>query len=248
MVARQCAELAGQLGTALIAQLLGMQLDGQTQSLGRLKHPARLRRRETDALAKGIHRIDQALFLQLRKPVADGADVLLLAPQQTRPAPRARLRRWFVRPRSARRPGALATPQAGCLGGQIEAVAGLDLDRGHTFSLNSWRKRAAAVSNKACSLALARGRDAGAYAATGTGNLFVASTFEAQLKLIGAQAPVDQMGVAIYEPGCHQGTVQIMGLSDATEQLFGHRIGRPPPTPTCSPSVMKEPSAMPPQG
>ena len=52
-----------------------MQLHGQAQALGRLKHAPRVRRREADVFAERVHGIDQALGMELGHPVANGVDV-----------------------------------------------------------------------------------------------------------------------------------------------------------------------------
>ena len=67
----------GERGAALVAELLGVQLDRQAERARGLEHAPRLRRREADALAEGVDRIDQALGVQLRQPGADGVDVVV---------------------------------------------------------------------------------------------------------------------------------------------------------------------------
>jgi hypothetical protein len=64
VVAGQRAVLGGQRGAALVAELLGVQLDRQAERLRRFEHAPRLRRREADALAEGVDRVDQAFGVQ----------------------------------------------------------------------------------------------------------------------------------------------------------------------------------------
>jgi hypothetical protein len=60
VVAAQCAVGRRQRCAALIAELFGMQLDGQAQGSCGVKHALGLRRAEGDGLAEGVHGVDQA--------------------------------------------------------------------------------------------------------------------------------------------------------------------------------------------
>jgi hypothetical protein len=151
VVAAQGLVAAGQGGAAAVAQLLGMQLDRQAQRAGAAEQAVDLGGAEGDVLAEAVHRIDQALGLPAGQPVAQGLDVVV--------GPAGELGRQGV---GAQRGGAhrhrqpLAHgprhAQAARLVGLAQAVAGLDLHRGHAFA-QQHPARASVASSRAASLA-----------------------------------------------------------------------------------------------
>jgi hypothetical protein len=56
--------LRSQRGAALVAELFGMQFDGQAQGCGGVEHAAGLGRAEADVLAEGVHGVDQPQRMQ----------------------------------------------------------------------------------------------------------------------------------------------------------------------------------------
>jgi hypothetical protein len=64
VVAAERAEARRQLRAAAVAQLFGMQLDRNAQRFRRGEHTFASARREGDAFAKGVDRIDQAFGVQ----------------------------------------------------------------------------------------------------------------------------------------------------------------------------------------
>ena len=61
VIAGERVEFGGECGTTHVAELFGVQLDGQAERACRLEDAARLRRREGDAFAEGVDRVDQPL-------------------------------------------------------------------------------------------------------------------------------------------------------------------------------------------
>ena len=145
VVGRQPAEFRRERGAAEVAELVGVQLHRQAERARRLEHAPRLRRREADAFAERIDRIDQAFGMQARQPVAHRVDVVVGAARRTPAATHARAR-YVVRTvmpsvcaDSARDAQHLAFVV------EVEAVAGLDLERGHAVGA-AGRARAAATA------------------------------------------------------------------------------------------------------
>ena len=77
MIAAQCVELRCQRRTMLVAQLLGMKFDRQSQRLRRFKYATRLLSGEADTFAECIHSIDQPINMQSRHPVTHSAHVVI---------------------------------------------------------------------------------------------------------------------------------------------------------------------------
>ena len=77
-----------------------------------------------------------------------------------------------------------------------EAVARLDLERGHTFSHQRERALAGELEQRRVARRAGR-RDGRADAAAGAGDVLVARALEPLLELAGALAGVDQMRVAV---------------------------------------------------
>ncbi len=65
MIGRQRAVGGGELRAAEIGKLLGMQLDGQAERLGLVEDAGDLVRREGDAFAEAVDRVDQAFGMRL---------------------------------------------------------------------------------------------------------------------------------------------------------------------------------------
>jgi hypothetical protein len=77
VVAGQGAKLRRQLRAALVGELLRVQLDRQAERARGFENAPRLRRREADAIAEGVDRVDQPLGMQLRQPGTDSVDVVV---------------------------------------------------------------------------------------------------------------------------------------------------------------------------
>ena len=129
MIGRERAMLGGEPGAVQVRELVGMQLDRQRGRPRGGKYARGLLRRERDALAERIDRIRQALTRDRRDHGADLVDVALLVA--------VRFRRQRVRTEEAGDDidvALLGQPAGGAqhphLGGEVEAIARLDLDRG----------------------------------------------------------------------------------------------------------------------
>lgn len=199
MVAAQALVAAGQGGAAAVAQLLGMQLDRQAQGAGAAEQAVDLRGAEGDVLAEAVHRVHQALGLPAGQPVAQGLDVVV--------GPTGELRRQGVGTQGGgahrhRQPLAHGPrhPQAAGLVGLAQAVAGLDLHRGHAFAQQHPGTAQRGVQQGRIA-GVAGGLHGRADAAAGAGNLLVAGTLQAQLEFACPVAAIDQVGVAVDQAG-----------------------------------------------
>jgi hypothetical protein len=198
MVGRQCTEAGRQFGAMLVAQLLGVDLHRQPVGARRFEDLPRLRRREGDVLAEHVHRFGQAFGGDGRNHhVAHLVGVFL------------RLAAWRNRV-CAEEGGHHVDPaflaqrarhlQLLAFVGQGQAVAGLDLDRGHAFGTHRQQARPAFAGQlfRGGSTGGAHGGDD---AAAGTGDLGIADALQALLEFVGAVAGVDQVGVAVDQAG-----------------------------------------------
>ena len=199
-----------------------MQLDRQPERARGLEDTAGLRRREGDALAEHVDRVDQALALELRQPGADGVDVLVLAAFEFR---RQRMRAQAGGAHRQAQPGELARhPQALRLVRQRQAVAGLHLQRGQPLG----HQRAGARRRQRPQRLLvggARRGDGGADAAAGAGDLLIGRALQAQLEFRRSLAAVDQVRVAVDQPGRHQRAAEVVRVGDAVAPL-GRQLRR----------------------
>jgi|GEM_PF-6108329 len=207
VLARKCAELGRQHGTARVAQLLGMQLHRQAQRTRELEYASRLRRREGDAFAKGIDGIDEALCMQARQPRAHRVDVVVGTAGVFRRQRVSREARGSDRERQRLAELARDSQAARFVLG-AEPVARLDLERGHAFA-HECKRSAAGRCEQRFVAGGTRGRDGRANTATGTRDVFVARAFEALLELGRALAGIDQVRVAVDEAGRDERTAEV---------------------------------------
>jgi hypothetical protein len=105
-------------------------------------------------------------------------------------------------------PEAARHAQAARLGGLVEAVAGLDLDRRHALAHEHAGTGGGGVEQR-CIAGGARGRHGGADATPGAGDGLVAGALQPQLELGRALAGVDEVGVRVHEAGREQRALQI---------------------------------------
>jgi hypothetical protein len=85
MIRRQRPVARGERRAAHGAQLLSVHLDRQAPSRRRFEHALALREREADALAKDVHRIDEAFIRERgQHPLADFVDVGIGAARELR--------------------------------------------------------------------------------------------------------------------------------------------------------------------
>ena len=129
------ADLGRQLGAARRDELVGMEARRQPVTEARLEHPTRLLDAEHAALAEDVAEAGDALRLDGRQLLFD--DRRRRRPRRRpvghgSPAARRGHRGTSARCRSApRRPSRAATSRQAQLGGRVEAVPGLGLDRRH---------------------------------------------------------------------------------------------------------------------
>ena len=71
VIARERAVFSGERSAAHVAELFGVQLDGQAERVRRLEDAPGLCRGEGDALAERVDGVDQPLCMQSRQPGAD---------------------------------------------------------------------------------------------------------------------------------------------------------------------------------
>ena len=92
----------GERGAALVAQLLGVQLDRQAERARGVEHAPRLRRREADALAERVDRVDQPFGVQRRQPARRRRRCSRRRGRRTPAAARAPRGRWCAPSAAAR--------------------------------------------------------------------------------------------------------------------------------------------------
>ena len=223
VVARQRAVFGRQCGAVHVAELLGMQLDGQAHHLGRLEDALGLRPREADALAKHIDGIDQPFARQLgHHAIANLVDVAVGAAlelgRQRVGAKKGGLHRHAeVAPQPPRHAQLLALVLCG------QAVTALDLDGAHAFGQQGLQARRG--GGKQLVLAgLARGLHGADDAAAGARDLLVAGAVEPQRELMRALAAVDEVGVAVDQPGRDQRARTV--VARPARQQFGRQTIR----------------------
>lgn len=195
-----------------------MRLDRQAMLARGLEDALALRRGEADALAEHVHRVGQAFTGGRRDHLlADQAHVVVGAPGVF----------WRQRmgteqrghhPHRAQLAEAAGHAQHLQLVGQGQAVAGLDLHRGHAIGQQRIEARQAGGDQ----LVLAGGTGgahAAENAAAGAGDFLVADAFQALLELTGAVAGIHQVGMAVDQPRRHHPAAP--GLLGAGSQ---HRV------------------------
>ena len=200
-----------QAGAVQRRQLLGVQFHRQTELLRGHEHFLDLRRGKRQVLAERIHRVHQAIGRQGREHF--GANVLDVVVGAV-----LVLRRQGVggeaggahadRKRFAETPG---DPQHLAFVGQVEAVAGLDLDAGDTVAHQAFQ----ALGGAGEQLIFA-GRAGGAHgagdAATAGGDLRVADTLQALFEFIAAVAAEHRVGVAVDQARGDPGAAEVVDL------------------------------------
>ena len=199
-----------------------MQLDRQAQFAGALEHPLDLGRREGQVLAEGVDRIDQAFGRQGRQHLATHqVDVVVGTPGILR---RQRMGGQAGGAHGHRQALAEAAdhPQHLALAGQVEAVAGLDLHRGHALA----QQTAQALRGRGQQLLLAGG-PGGAHGAgdppAGGGDLGVADALQPLLELGAAVTAEHQVGVAVDQPGRQPLAAKVKGLGIVARRQLGAR-------------------------
>ena len=106
-----------------------------------------------------------------------------------------------------------------------QAVAGLDLERGHTFAHQHLRARCRAGKQRLVAGG-ARGGHGAANAATGACDVFVAGALQALLEFSGAVAAVHQVGVCVHQAGRYQRTFQVVfGLRCQAQLRAAGQVG-----------------------
>lgn len=200
VIGGQGAIAGRQRGAAEIAQLFGMQLDRQAMPVRGLEHALGLRRREADALAERIDRIDQSFLRQCRQHgVADQRDVVVGAigvfGRQGMRAEEGRVHGHAIRlpepPRDA---------QLLALGGEVQAVARFDLDRGDALGQQRLEPRRG-LREQRVFVGGAGGPHGRHDAAAGACDFLVAGAGEPHRELVGTLAAIDQMRVAVDQAG-----------------------------------------------
>ncbi len=196
MVGRQGPIARRQGRPATVRQLIRMQPDRQPQGGGLIEQARDFIRVKGDGLAIGIHRIHQALGM------GGGQDIihsLIHIGRAIVPV----LGRQGMKPQIAGadpHPGIATNPARNAqhlqLTVAIQAIAGLDLDRGDAGLLQARQPLDGQVV-KLVLACLAGGADRGDDAAARAGDVFIADARQPLLELARAVAAKDQVGVAI---------------------------------------------------
>ena len=189
----------GQRRAAEVGQLVGMQLDRQPVPGRGGEDPRCLRRRKANPLAERIHRVGQPLGRDRRQHrLADQADILVAVLHFRRHGVRAEETGHHpYRPLPPQRAGRPELPR---LGRQFQPVARLDLDRGDALAqqrIQPGQRRVHELLLRGAACRPHRRDDA----APGPGDRLVCRSGEALLELARAVAGIDQVGVAIDQPG-----------------------------------------------
>ena len=219
--------MRGQLSATTVAQLLSMQLDRQTQAMGRLENAFGLRKAESNFFAKSIHCIHQTLCMQEGQHAQNFVDIVVIASRKF-------WRRGVSTQKSCKhgdRVGAAQRTryaQGLALVLQRQAVAGFDFNRGDALGHQALEPQIALPGQ------LLFGRHAGGLdgrndAATRACDPFVAHTHQSLLKLARAVAAIDQVSVAIDQAGCDQRAACIVGCGGAGAPFVGDLATGPNP-------------------
>lgn len=224
MVGRKRQIGGREAGPAEVGELLGMELDRETQLLGAVEDAAHLFDRKRDALAEAVDGIDQTFGMRLLEAGQhDIGDVIAIA---------ALVFDW-------RRMGAeiggddadrakIAESAGGAqhlqLGFDVEPIAGLDLDRRHPLGKQrvETRKR---CGDEAVDGQRVGGLDRRDDTAASAGDLFIGGAIQPHLELAGAVAAMDDVGVAIDETRRHPAAFEIgdLGALDRQDRQFAFR-------------------------
>ena len=209
-------------GAVQVGKLVGMKLHRQAKSLCLVEHARNLLRREGDALAKTVDRVHQPYCGDRRQHlIGDQIDVGILVAlgfrRQCMRAEEARAHRDFPfncqPPRRAQRLRLVL---------EVEPVARLDLDRRNPFGNQGIQARQR-LRNEfvlACGPERLHRRD---NAAAGLRNLLIRRPGKPRLELVGAVAGMDEVGMAIDQPGRDQPSPAIddLGAAQQVARKFG---------------------------
>ena len=218
VVGGQAVEPGHQPGATAVGELVGVQLHRQAERARGLEHAPGLPDAEADGFGERIHRVHQSFLVQLGQPLDDGVDVGIRALDELR---RQRVRGQVggahLDPQLLAHPP--RHPQHPPLAVEIQAVAGLDLQRGD--AVGGQRARAGQRFGQQLVLAgrahrLHRRHDA----AAGAGDVLVAGALQALLELAGAVAGEHQVGVAVDQTRGDQAAAQV---DDRAGQAVGVR-------------------------
>jgi len=168
-----------------------VQLDRQAERARGLEHATRLRGREADPFAERVDGIDQAFVVQPRQPVDHGVDVVVGASRELRrQCMRAQIRGTH---RDAERlADAARDAQHLALVLDVQAVAGLDLQRGHAVGRARQRLREQLVFARG-----AHGAHGREDAPTGARDLLVTRALQTQFELMCAIASENDVCMAV---------------------------------------------------
>ncbi|MCY1427061.1 hypothetical protein D9M71_428910 [compost metagenome] len=210
VIGRQRLVTRRQAGTGQGRQLLGMQLDRQAQLASLDEHPLDLGRGERQVFTECIHGIDQPFGRQCRKHhLADMADVIV--------SPVLVLRRQGMRRQAGTAHGQwqLFTEAANDLeqlafAGQVQAVAGLDLQGGDAIT-HQRLDPLAGTDEQFIFAGRASCPHGAGNATTLGGDLGIADPLQALLELAAAIATEHRVGVAVDQPRRDPGAAQVHG-------------------------------------
>ena len=223
MIATQGAKFSGKPRAAAVAELLRMQLDWQAQGLSRLKNLPCLGRAEGDALAKGVDGIDEPFCMQYGQYAQDFGKVIVGSAGKFG---------WHGMCAQKRRAhiDRLLLAELACHGqglafiGQAESVTGFDFNGGHAFGHQVLQPRQALFEQRV-KTGCTCGPDGGDNATAFARNVFVTGALQASFKFLRAMAAVNQMRVAVDQPGGNKCPLRIMALLTSFKQRSRY-IGR----------------------
>ena len=224
MIGRQRAEFGRERGAVQVRQLFRVQLHAQTVRARGFEYAARLRGREADAFAEGVHGIGQLLARHGgHHLVAHEVDVVIRAPGEF-----GRQRMGTEERRHHAHPGQRARhAQALEFVLHIQPVARLDLDRGHAARCERFDARRG-LRRELRRRRRARRLHGGENPATRARDFLVGRPLQAALEFLRAVACVNEVRVAIDEarrdqcPACVD-AMQVIGLRGALPIEGRHR-------------------------
>ncbi len=228
MIGRKRAEFGRQRGAVQVGQLIGMQPDRQPQRACGSEQSAGFRGAEADALAEGIHGIEQALRMQPRQPVrAHRIDIggALLGEFGRHGVQRQQRTAHFD---TKLRTQAPRHAQHACLAVERQRVAGFDLDSGDAFTQQCAGARQGG-SEQGLFAGGAGGAHRGHDAAAGARDGLIADTFQALLELAGAVAGENQMRVRVDQARSDQGVARVECLPAQIVERSRQLRARPQP-------------------
>ena len=202
-------ETGRDLAAADVRELLGVHSYAQAQPIRSLEQDDRLFGAESNVFDENIDGIHQPLAVQLRQPLARHRIDVIGRPASEFGWQCVRRQERGADPDSERLTQLARHPQHPPFIRQGQAIAGLDLHRGHTFGRQGGQP-GCALREQLLLAGKARIAHGVEDAAALVRDLFIGNPAQPLRILGGAGAGKDQVGMAIDQPGRDPGTAQVM--------------------------------------